>query len=126
LKNWREYGGTIVQKERLADSGKSYVPESARSSSKTMKYYEKLWADCGKVFRQTIKANVREKSQGVLRMTFSGRFMSQFRVWAKICVRERENKHSNQAQVAGEFMRQKWRIYGLSDSHHILGLELQP
>src|SRR5260221_12225899 len=40
LKNWREYGETIVQKERLADSGKSYMSESARSSSKTMKYYE--------------------------------------------------------------------------------------
>jgi hypothetical protein len=30
------------------------VSESARFSSKAMKYDEKLWADCGKVFRQTI------------------------------------------------------------------------
>jgi hypothetical protein len=35
-----------------------------------------------------------------------------------------ENKHSNQAQLTGEFMRQMWRIYGLSDIR-ALGCESQ-
>ena len=42
--------------------------------------------------------------------------MGRFRVWAKICVGKQKNKHSNQAQLDGEFMRQKWLIYGLTDS----------
>ena len=29
---------------------------------------------------------------------------------------QNENKHSNQAQITGDFMCQKWRFYGLSDS----------
>jgi hypothetical protein len=28
---------------------------------------------------------------------------------------QKKNKNSNQAQRSGDFMRQKWRIYGLSD-----------
>ncbi len=42
--------------------------------------------------------------------------MGQFRVWAKICVGKEQNKYSNQVQLTGDFMRQKWRIYGLSNS----------
>jgi len=41
--------------------------------------------------------------------------MSQFRLWAKICVNKMTNMHSNQAQLTGEFMCQKWRSYGISD-----------
>src|SRR5216683_3626233 len=29
---------------------------------------------------------------------------------------QKKNKNSNQAQRSGDFMRQKWRIYGLSDN----------
>ncbi len=45
--------------------------------------------------------------------------MCQFWVWAKICVSKKKNKYSNYAQCVdctGEFMGQKWRIYGISDS----------
>ncbi len=31
-----------------------------------------------------------------------------------ICVEKGKNMHSNQARLAGDFMRQKWRIYGNS------------
>jgi len=41
--------------------------------------------------------------------------MRQFRFQAKICVNKMTNIHSNQAQLAGEFMCQKWRSYGISD-----------
>ena len=41
--------------------------------------------------------------------------MGQFQIRAKICVSKKRNKHSNQAQITGDFMCQKWRIYGLSD-----------
>jgi len=34
--------------------------------------------------------------------------------------RKRE-QHSNQAQLTGEFMRQMWRIYGLSDMEQFVG-----
>jgi hypothetical protein len=50
LKNGRYNGGTIVRKQRFKDIEKRYVSESARSPSKTMKCYEKLWAECEKVF----------------------------------------------------------------------------
>jgi hypothetical protein len=30
---------------------------------------------------------------------------------------QKKNKNSNQAQRSGDFMRQKWRIYGLSDNN---------
>jgi CRISP-associated protein Cas1 len=55
-----------------------------------------------------------------------GRLMGQFQIRAKICVSKKRNKHSNQAQITGDFMCQKWRIYGLSDSiplETILGIE---
>jgi hypothetical protein len=41
--------------------------------------------------------------------------MRQFGVWAKICVRKKENRYSSHAQLYGGFMRQKWRIYGISN-----------
>ena len=56
------------------------------------------------------------KFRDVLCATFSGRFTGQFWVRARIYVRKEWNNHSNQAQWAGDFMRQKWRIYGLSDT----------
>ncbi len=49
--------------------------------------------------------------------------MGRFRVWAKICVGKQKNKHSNQAQLDGEFMRQKWLIYGLTDNILLLHVE---
>jgi hypothetical protein len=42
--------------------------------------------------------------------------MGQFQAWAMICVRKVKNIYSHQAQLDGDFMRQKWRIYGLSNS----------
>jgi hypothetical protein len=42
--------------------------------------------------------------------------MSQNGFRAKLCVRKIAFDSSIQAQFAGEFMRQKWRIYGNSDS----------
>src|SRR6266516_6865328 len=43
-------------------------------------------------------------------------FMGQFQVWAMIYVRKVKNIYSHQAQRDGDFMRQKWRIYGLSNN----------
>lgn len=41
--------------------------------------------------------------------------MSQFQIRAKICVGKKENTYSNQAQISGKVMGQKWRSYGISD-----------
>ena len=38
---------------------------------------------------------------------------------------EKANKYSNQAQSAGDFMRQKWRIYGNCDSKIALQLSIK-
>jgi hypothetical protein len=48
--------------------------------------------------------------------TFRGKVMSQNGFWAKLCVRETVFDSSIQAHWTGDFMRQKWRIYGLSDT----------
>src|SRR5207248_10429551 len=58
LKNGRYNRGTIVRKQRFTDIEKRYVSESARFAPETVKCYEKLWAECGKVFRQTTVADL--------------------------------------------------------------------
>jgi hypothetical protein len=45
-----------------------------------------------------------------------GKVMSQNGFRAKLCVRETAFDSSIQAHWTGDFMRQKWRIYGLSDN----------
>ncbi|EFH79631.1 hypothetical protein [Ktedonobacter racemifer] len=42
--------------------------------------------------------------------------MSQFVIRAKLCVSKSKNKYSNQAQLAGDFMGQKWRFYAPTDN----------
>ena len=53
----------------------------------------------------------------VMCSTFLGEFMSQFRVWAMICVRKAIIGPSIQAQYAGDFMIQKWRSYAIFDNY---------
>src|SRR5438876_12020639 len=48
--------------------------------------------------------------------TFRGKVMSQNGFRAKLCFREIAFDSSIQAHWTGDFMSQKWRIYGLSDS----------
>ena len=48
--------------------------------------------------------------------TFRGKVMSQNGFRAKLCVRETAFDSSIQAHWTGDFMSQKWRIYGLSDN----------
>ena len=43
--------------------------------------------------------------------------MSQCGLWTKICVKKQLNMNSNYAQFLGDFMCQKWRGYGYSDSY---------
>jgi hypothetical protein len=49
--------------------------------------------------------------------TFRGRVMSQNGVQAKLCVRKTVIDSSVQAQRPGDFMRQKWRSYGIFDNY---------
>ena len=47
---------------------------------------------------------------------FLGEVMSQLGTRAKLCVGKNRLDSSIQAQCAGDFMRQKWRSYDLSDT----------
>jgi replicative DNA helicase len=46
--------------------------------------------------------------------------MSQFQIRAKLWVNKTTNISSNQAQGTGEVMGQKWRSYGISDTHRLI------
>jgi hypothetical protein len=57
-----------------------------------------------------ISQNVRLKIERVSALTEKGGVMSQFRVWARMCVGKSAIDSSAQAQETGNFMGQKWRL----------------
>lgn len=68
-----------------------------------------------------IRRDFEQEICSLLCSTFRGKHMRQFGFSVKLCVREIIFGSSIQAQWIGNFMRQNWRIYGISDNserHH--------
>jgi hypothetical protein len=70
------------------------------------------------IIHRKYKKNRRKQETGEqnCRSLFHGRFMCQFRISAKLCVRKTVIDSSFQAQCPGDFICQKWRSYGISDT----------
>src|SRR6266581_8905635 len=123
LANWRTRSGTLGSVEERY-TGALHGRTSKILATWQIDSYPRQ-ADAYLCLKRAIYRRFERKIGRISCPTFRGKVMSQNGFRAKLCFRETAFDSSIQAHWTGDFMSQKWRIYGLSDMpltgqrHHV-------